>query len=127
MTKTVLITGCSSGFGKAAATKFHDRGWNVIATMRDPSDWDGGSSDRLLSHTLDVTRPASIRSACDAGVARFGSVDVVVNVAGIGLFSVFETTTDETVRSVFETNLFGPIETLGVAAPRVRVHGGGGL
>src|ERR1700683_3181537 len=125
MTKTVLITGCSSGFGKAAATKFHDRGWNVIATMRDPDDWDGGSSDRLLSHALDVTDPASIRSAFDAGVARFGSVDVVVNAPGIGLFSVFETTTDETVRSVFETNLFGPIEIMRVAVPHLREHGGG--
>ena len=125
MTKTVLITGCSSGFGKAAATKFHDRGWNVVATMRDPGDWDGGSSDRLLTHVLDVTDPASIRSAFDAGVARFGRVDVVVNVAGIGLFSVFETTTDETVRSVFETNLFGPIEIMRVAVPHLREHGGG--
>jgi NAD(P)-dependent dehydrogenase (short-subunit alcohol dehydrogenase family) len=125
MTRTVLITGCSSGFGKAAATKFHDRGWNVVATMRDPGDWDGGSSDRLLTHALDVTDPASIRSAFDAGVARFGSVDAVVNVAGIGLFSVFETTTDETARSVFETNLFGPIEIMRVAIPHLREHGGG--
>jgi NAD(P)-dependent dehydrogenase (short-subunit alcohol dehydrogenase family) len=59
MTRTVLITGCSSGFGKAAATKSHDRGWNVVATMRDPGDWDGGSSDRLLTHALDVTDPTS--------------------------------------------------------------------
>jgi NAD(P)-dependent dehydrogenase (short-subunit alcohol dehydrogenase family) len=73
MTRTVLITGCSSGFGKAAAVKFHDRGWNVAATMRDPGDWDGGPSDRLLTHALDVTDPASIRSAFDATVARFGS------------------------------------------------------
>jgi NAD(P)-dependent dehydrogenase (short-subunit alcohol dehydrogenase family) len=93
--------------------------------MRDPGDWDGGPSDRLLTHALDVTDPASIRSAFDAGVARFGNVDVVVNVAGIGLFSVFETTTDETARSVFETNLFGPIEIMRVAIPHLREHGGG--
>lgn len=93
--------------------------------MRDPGDWDGGSSDRLLTHVLDVTDPASIRSAFDAGVARFGSVDAVVNVAGIGLFSVFETTTDETARSVFETNLFGPIEIMRVAIPHLQEHGGG--
>ena len=125
MTRTVLITGCSSGFGKAAVTKFHDHGWNVVATMRDTHDWDGGSSDHLLTHALDVTDPASIRSAFDAGVDRFGSLDAVVNVAGIGLFSVFETTTDETVRSVFETNLFGPIEIMRVAIPHLREHGGG--
>jgi NAD(P)-dependent dehydrogenase (short-subunit alcohol dehydrogenase family) len=79
----------------------------------------------LLTHALDVTDPASIRSAFDAGVARFGSVDAVVNVAGIGLFSVFETTTDDTARSVFETNLFGPIEIMRVAIPHLREHGGG--
>src|ERR1700677_40883 len=104
MTRTVLITGCSSGFGKAAAAKFHDHGWNVVATMRDPGDWDGGWAGGLLTPAPDVPGPASIRSAFDASVARFGSVDAVVNVAGIGLFSVFETTTDETARSVFETN-----------------------
>jgi NAD(P)-dependent dehydrogenase (short-subunit alcohol dehydrogenase family) len=125
MTRTVLITGCSSGFGKASATKFHDHGWNVVATMRDPGDWDGGPSDRLLTRTLDVTDPASIRSAFDAAAARFGSVDAVVNVAGIGLFSVFETTTDETARGVFETNLFGPIDIMRVAIPHLREHGGG--
>jgi NAD(P)-dependent dehydrogenase (short-subunit alcohol dehydrogenase family) len=125
VTKTILITGCSSGFGKAAAAKFHDAGWNVVATMRDPGDWDGPDSNQLFLHALDVTDPASIRSAFDAGVERFASVDVVVNIAGIGLFSPFETTTDETMRSVFETNLFGPIEIMRVAIPHLREHGGG--
>jgi NAD(P)-dependent dehydrogenase (short-subunit alcohol dehydrogenase family) len=125
MSKTAFITGCSSGFGKATAGKFHDAGWNVVATMRDPDDWDGADSDRLLVHALDVTDPASIRSAFDAGVAHFGRVDVVVNIAGIGLFSVFETTTDETARNVFETNFFGPIEIMRAAIPHLREHGGG--
>jgi NAD(P)-dependent dehydrogenase (short-subunit alcohol dehydrogenase family) len=125
VTKTILITGCSSGFGKAAAAKFHDAGWNVVATMRDPGDWDGADSNRLLVQALDVTDPASIRSAFDAGVARFSGMDVVVNIAGIGLFSPFETTTDETMRDVFETNLFGPIEIMRVAIPYLREHGGG--
>jgi NAD(P)-dependent dehydrogenase (short-subunit alcohol dehydrogenase family) len=101
------------------------RAWNVIATMRDPHDWDGVDSDRLFPHALDVTDPASIRSAFDAGVARFGSVDAVVIIAGIGLFSVFETTTDEAARDVFETNLFGPIEIMRVAIPHLRDNGGG--
>jgi len=81
---------------------------------------------------LGAARPVSTKlrwrgetSAFDASVARFGSVDAVVNVAGIGLFSVFETTTDETARSVFETNLFGPIEIMRVAIPHLREHGGG--
>jgi NAD(P)-dependent dehydrogenase (short-subunit alcohol dehydrogenase family) len=108
VTKTILITGCSSGFGKAAAVKFHHAGWNVVATMRDPADWDGPESNRLLLHALDVTDPESIRSGFDAGVARFGRMDVVVNVAGIGLFSPFETTTDETMRSVSRQTCLAP-------------------
>jgi NAD(P)-dependent dehydrogenase (short-subunit alcohol dehydrogenase family) len=125
MTRTVFLTGCSSGFGKAAALAFHDAGWNVVATMRHPDDWDGGRSSQLLLQALDVTDPVSIRMAFDAGVSAFGSVEVVVNIAGVGLFSVFETTTDEMARTVFETNLFGPIEIMRVAIPHLREHGGG--
>jgi NAD(P)-dependent dehydrogenase (short-subunit alcohol dehydrogenase family) len=125
MTRTVFLTGCSSGFGKAAAIAFHDAGWNVVATMRNPDDWDRERSSRLLLQALDVTDPVSIRSAFEAGVSAFGSVEVVVNIAGIGLFSVFETTTDEMARTVFETNLFGPLEIMRVAIPHLREHGGG--
>src|SRR3984957_13183886 len=125
MTRTAFITGSSSGLGKAAAEKFHDAGWNVVATMRNPDDWKPAPSDRLFVHPLNMTDPASIRAAFDAAVAHFGQVDAVLNIAGIGLFNVFETTSDETVRTVFETNTFGPIELMRIAIPHFRAHGGG--
>lgn len=127
MARTAFITGSSTGFGKATAVAFCDAGWNVVATMRKPQDWDREPSDRLLPIALDVTEPASIRSAFEAGVAAFGRVDAVVNIAGIAAFSVFETTPDKMVRLLFETNLFGPLELMRVAIPHLREHGGGHL
>ncbi len=58
--KTVLITGCSTGFGREIALHFHDRGWNVVATMRDPAASTLPVTDRLRVLPLDVTDPASI-------------------------------------------------------------------
>jgi NAD(P)-dependent dehydrogenase (short-subunit alcohol dehydrogenase family) len=125
MPQTAFITGCSSGFGKATAMRFLKAGWNVVATMRNPADWDGGESDTLLVHELDVTRSESIRSAWESAILRFGRVDAVVNIAGVGLVSVFETTTPEDGREMFEVNTFGPIEVMRTAIPYLREHGGG--
>jgi len=127
MTKTILITGSSSGFGKATALRFHSAGWNVVATMRDTAAWAEAPSDRFFPIPLDVTDPVSIRGAFDAGIQQFGHIDAVANIAGVGLFSVFETTTEQTVRSVFETNLFGPMEIIRVAIPHLRANGGGNI
>src|SRR5262245_7810491 len=86
--KTVLITGCSSGYGLATACHFHAQGWNVIATMRTPRTGVLPPSDRLRVLPLDVTKPASIAAAVEAS----GPIDVLVNNAGIGLFGAFEAT-----------------------------------
>jgi NAD(P)-dependent dehydrogenase (short-subunit alcohol dehydrogenase family) len=107
MTSTVLITGCSSGFGKATAAYFLERGWNVIAAMRSPRPALFEESDLLLVTALDVTDPNSVSSAVAKGIARFGRIDVLVNNAGVGLFSALEATPDEVIRQVFETNTFG--------------------
>ena len=88
MTKTVLITGTSSGYGKAIAELFLASGWNVIATMRRPeTDIIAGPSDRLKIVRLDVTDAASIAAAIAESIAHFGSLDVLVNIAVIGLAS----------------------------------------
>ena len=101
--KTVLITGCSSGYGLETARHFHSQGWNVVATMRTPREDLLPSSKRLRVLPLDVTSPDSIAAAIDAS----GPIDVLVNNAGIGLFGAFEATPIATAREVFETNTFG--------------------
>lgn len=103
--KTVLITGCSSGYGLETARHFHSQGWNVIATMRTPRQDLLPQSKRLRVLALDVTKAESIAAALDAS----GPIDVLVNNAGIGLFGAFEATPMATAREVFETNTFGMI------------------
>jgi NAD(P)-dependent dehydrogenase (short-subunit alcohol dehydrogenase family) len=114
--KTVLITGCSSGYGLATARHFHARGWNVVATMRTPRRDLLPVSDRLRVLALDVTDPASIAAA----LAAAGPIDVLVNNAGIGLFGAFEATPMATVREVFETNTFGVMALTQAALPQFR-------
>ena len=125
MTFTVLITGCSSGFGRATAAFFLARGWNVIATMRSPMPKLFEASKRLLVTTLDVTDPDSVSDAIAEGIARFGQIDVLVNNAGIGLFSAHEATPDEVIRQVFETNTFGVMAVTRAVAPHMRKRGSG--
>jgi NAD(P)-dependent dehydrogenase (short-subunit alcohol dehydrogenase family) len=119
MAKTVLITGCSSGFGRAAAEAFHHAGWNVAATMRDPASWPS-PPDGIATFPLDVTDPDSIATALTATVERFGALDCLVNNAGLGLFSIFESTPIAKVRELFETNLFGAMEASRLALPHLR-------
>ena len=124
--KTVLITGCSSGYGQAAAQLFLRQGWNVVATMRRPdAALLGGADPRLLVVAMDVTDGASIAEGIAQGCARFGRIDVLVNNAGIGLFSAFEATPLATVREVFETNTFGMMAVTQAVIPLMRESGGG--
>ncbi|MBC9030877.1 SDR family oxidoreductase [Sphingomonas sp. JC676] len=125
MTSTVLITGTSSGYGKAIAQLFLDRGWNVLATMRRPDPNIFPPSDRLKLLPLDVTDAASIDRAIAKGVATFGAIDVLVNNAGIGMASVVEATPDNIVRDIFETNTFGVFATCRAIIPQMRKQGRG--
>ncbi len=122
---TILITGCSSGFGKAAAAHFLDLGWNVIATMRTPKEDLFGGNDRLLVTSLDVTDPRSISDAIREGVSRFGKIDVLVNNAGVGMFGAHEAVTDKVIREVFETNAFGVMAVNRAMIPHMRERGCG--
>jgi NAD(P)-dependent dehydrogenase (short-subunit alcohol dehydrogenase family) len=124
--KAVLITGCSSGFGKTTAQLFLDKGWNVIATMRRPSDNSiEGPADRLRILALDVTDAKSIRAAISEATGLFGGVDVLVNNAGVGLFSPLETTSDKAIRHLFETNVFGVMAMVRAIVPHMRERGSG--
>ncbi|MFF3412844.1 SDR family oxidoreductase [Streptomyces sp. NPDC002742] len=119
--KTVLITGTSSGYGRATALHFHAQGWNVIATMRTPRPGVLPSTDRLRVVALDVTEPDSITAALDAA----GPVDVLVNNAGVPSISVFEGTPMTRVREVFETNTFGVMAMTQAVLPQFRERGSG--
>lgn len=114
--KTVLITGCSSGFGLETARYFLDRDWRVIATMRTPREDVLPPSDRLRVLKLDVTDTQSIRSA----IASAGPIDVLVNNAGFGAPAPFELTTTETIRELFEVNTFGTIAVTQAVLPQMR-------
>src|SRR5215831_8725925 len=121
MNKTVLITGASSGYGKATAQLFFDRGWNVVATMRLPKpDIFGPPDERLKVFPLDVTDSDSIRNAIARAISAFGTIDVAVNNAGIGVVGVFEATPMATVREVFETNTFGVMAMTQAVLPLFR-------
>lgn len=128
MSDTVFITGASSGIGHAAVELFARRGWNVVATMRRPEA--GADLTKLGMVTvlpLDVTVPDSITAAVAAGIQEYGKLDVVVNNAGYGLVGPFEWTTDEQVRRLFETNVFGLMNVMRAALPHFRAMGGGTL
>ncbi|CAN7153860.1 SDR family oxidoreductase [Polaromonas sp. LjRoot131] len=119
--KTILITGCSSGYGLETARHFHAQGWKVIATMRMPREDLLPRSERLRVLPLDVTRPESIAAA----IKDAGPIDVLVNNAGLGLFGAFEATPMATVREIFETNTFGMMAMAQAVLPQFRTRRAG--
>jgi NAD(P)-dependent dehydrogenase (short-subunit alcohol dehydrogenase family) len=121
MKKTVLITGASSGFGKAAVKLFHTHDWNVIATMRSPEkETELTALNNVLISKLDVTDKLSIQKAVNQGIEKFGKIDVLVNNAGYGALGALEASSDEQVKQQFDVNLFGLIEVTKAALPGMR-------
>jgi NAD(P)-dependent dehydrogenase (short-subunit alcohol dehydrogenase family) len=114
--QTVLITGCSSGFGLEIARHFLERDWRVVATMRTPREDVLPRSGRLHVLALDVTDPESIRRA----VAAAGPIDALVNNAGFGAASPVELTPMATARALFETNTFGTLALTRAVLPQFR-------
>ena len=114
--KTILITGCSSGFGLETVRHFLERDWHVIATMRTPRDDILPSSERLRLLPLDVTDSASIHRAVDAA----GPIDALVNNAGFGAAAPFELTSVELARELFETNTIGTMAVTQAVLPQFR-------
>ncbi len=113
---TVLITGCSSGFGLETAQLFLDKGWHVVATMRTPREGLLPRSDRLRLLALDVTDADSIQRC----VTEAGPIDALVNNAGVGLLAPVEGTGLSTVREIFETNTFGTMAMTRAVLPQFR-------
>ena len=103
-----LITGCSTGFGRALASHLLERGTRTVVTSRNPADVkDLATMGEALILTLDVTKPVQIAAAVKAAEDHFGRIDVLVNNAGIGYFAAVETSEDDQVRRMFEINVFG--------------------
>lgn len=124
--ETILITGASSGIGEATARHFQANGWNVIATMRDPS---GGTQfdgvENVLVTRLDVTDTASILAAVAAGIDRFGKIDVLLNNAGYGAYGALEAFTTDRIRRQFDTNVIGLLEVTKAVLPHMRQNRSG--
>lgn len=108
MKKTVLITGTSSGIGRAAAIEFARQGWNVAATMRTPEkEIELQKISGIQLFALDVTSAASVKETFSSVINQFGKIDVVVNNAGYGVDGVFEAMSDEVIEKQYNTNVFG--------------------
>lgn len=115
----VLITGCSTGIGRATAAALAERGYDVVATARREGSIDDlGVAQRLV---LDVDDDASVRAAVEAA----GEVDVLVNNAGWGAIGPIETIPLEQVRAMYDTNVFGVVRMLQAVLPGMRERGGG--
>jgi len=125
MAKTVLITGASSGIGKATASFFAARGWNVVATMRNPEDGAELAADNVLVTRLDVLDDDSIHLAVAAAIERFGAIDALVNNAGYGAYGPLEATPMASIRRQFDVNVFGLIAVTQAVLPGMRARGEG--
>jgi len=119
--KTIFITGASSGIGKATARLFHERGWNVAATMRSPEkEKELTTLPNLLCLPLDVTDTDSIAHAVSRAIERFGSIDVLLNNAGFSLIGPFETASPAEVLRQYDTNVFGLMNVTRALLPHFR-------
>jgi NAD(P)-dependent dehydrogenase (short-subunit alcohol dehydrogenase family) len=131
----VLVTGCSTGFGLLTAVELARRGDRVFATMRDPAradrlrraldDAGGGAADNVEVVALDVKDDGSVRRAVAHALDAGGRLDAVVNNAGIASGSSVEETPVDTIASVFDTNVYGPVRVIQAALPAMRERGTG--
>ncbi|MBD0254111.1 MAG: SDR family oxidoreductase [Cytophagales bacterium] len=123
---TVIITGTSSGYGKAIAKEFASQGWNVVATMRSPEkEAELTQLKNVLVTRLDVLDLDSVRSAIRAGIDTFGKIDVLINNAARGLVGVFEAMTPQQMRDEFAVNVFGYMDVVREILPHFRKTGKG--
>ncbi len=120
--KVVLITGASSGIGKAIAEYLLSRNYQVFGTSRNPSK---GSQLKFPLVPLDVTKKETIKSAVSQVISEAGRVDVLINNAGVGITGPIEETPDEEIKKAFDTNYFGPLNVIKAVLPEMRKNQGG--
>ncbi|MDT5230336.1 MAG: hypothetical protein QOI39_836 [Mycobacterium sp.] len=127
---TWLITGCSTGLGRALADAVSGTGHNAIVTARNVSsvaDLAETTPERVLAVALDVTRPDQVVSAVQQAEERFGGVDVLVNNAGYGYRAAVEEGDDADVRTLFETHFFGTVAMIKAVLPEMRARRRGAI
>ena len=128
--KTWFITGASAGFGHAFASYALEKGYNVVATARNPSKLESlvaQAPGRVLALTLDVDRPHDAEAAVSAAVERFGRIDVLINNAGYAIVGAVEETPDTELRALIETNFFGAVTVIKAALPALRAQRSGAI
>ena len=120
---TWLITGCSTGLGRALATAVLERGDNAVVTARDAArveDLAERFPSTALALALDVTDHARVRAVVAAAAERFGSIDVLVNNAGYGYRAAVEEGDDDDLQRLFATNVFGAVAAVKAVLPGMR-------
>jgi NAD(P)-dependent dehydrogenase (short-subunit alcohol dehydrogenase family) len=123
--KTIFITGTSSGIGKAATKLFHSRGWNVIATMRNPEqETELTQLENVTILPLDVTDISQIKQTVEKAIALY-DINIVLNNAGHGLFGPAEAVSDEQIQRQVKTNFLGPLNIIQAFIPYFRQQGKG--
>ncbi|WPV00406.1 SDR family oxidoreductase [Mucilaginibacter sp. cycad4] len=126
MSKTVFITGTSSGLGKLTAKHFAQQGWNVAATMRTPEkEIELTQYPNIKIFKLDVTNLEQVKTATEQAIAAFGKIDVVVNNAGMGTYGALELAKEEDIDWQFAVNARGPINVIRAFLPHFRQNNGG--
>ncbi len=123
MKKTILITGASSGIGKATAIHFQKQGWNVIATMRTPEkETELDKLENVQLERLDVLDIESIDQAIKNGITSFGKIDAIVNNAGYGAYGPLESFPRENIIKQFNTNVIGLMDVTKAIIPHFRTN-----
>lgn len=124
--KTIVITGASSGIGKATAKHFAEQGWRVAATMRKPdAETELRQLENVSLYTLDVTDEESVDKAAVQILADMGTVDAVLNNAGYAVMGTFESATQEQIERQFDVNVFGLMNVTRAFLPHFRANGAG--
>lgn len=126
MSKTIFLTGTSSGLGKASAKYFAELGWNVVATMRTPEkETELTKYPNIKIFKLDVTDLEQVKTATAQAIEAFGKIDVVVNNAGMGTYGALELAREADIDWQFAVNTRGPINIIRSFLPHFRSNGGG--
>ena len=128
MRKTILITGSSSGIGKATAKHFQKQGWNVIATMRSPEkEKELNTLENVQLEKLDVLDIVSIEQSIKNGISKFGKIDALVNNAGYGAYGPLESFPRENIIRQFNTNVIGLMDVTRAIIPHFRENKSGAI